>query len=136
MDPPPQSVGEYINPHHIDVEKWGVFSAGRVSSLTHVWRKYSTDWELLKSIHGYKLEFIYKPAQKYTCKEIQVNATENKFLEKEIATLLEKKVIQQVGHEEGEFVSNIFLREKKQPGKYRMILNLSDLNEFIVNKHF
>ena len=36
----------------------------------------------------------------------------------------------------GEFVSNIFLREKKDRGKFRMILNLKHLNKFVEKHHF
>jgi hypothetical protein len=43
-----------------------------------------------------------------------------------------KGVIQKA---EYEFISGIFLREKKD-GSYRMILNLKQSNEFIVYRHF
>ena len=36
----------------------------------------------------------------------------------------------------GEFISNIFLREKKEKGKYRLILNLKHLNKFTEKLHF
>ena len=36
----------------------------------------------------------------------------------------------------GEFVSNIFLREKREKGQYRMILNLKHLNKFVEKQHF
>ena len=48
--------------------------------------------------------------------------------EQEINKLLVKGVIQKAEHE---FISGIFLREKKD-GSYRMILNLKQSNEFIV----
>jgi hypothetical protein len=40
-------------------------------------------------------------------------------------------VLEQVEHVQGEFISNIFLRPKKEIGRYRMILNLKELNEFV-----
>ena len=46
-----------------------------------------------------------------------------------------KKVVKVATHSEGEFISTIFLRPKKTGG-YRMILTLTELNKFIVYKHF
>ena len=39
-------------------------------------------------------------------------------------------------HSQGEFVSSLFLRLKKNGVDYRMILNLKELNKFIVYRHF
>jgi hypothetical protein len=50
--------------------------------------------------------------------------------------LLQKAVLQRVQHVDGEFISNVFLRPKKEAGKYRMILNLKTLNEFVEYHHF
>ena len=41
-----------------------------------------------------------------------------------------------VEHVPGEFVSNIFLREKREKVKYRMILNLKHLNKYVDKIHF
>ena len=49
--------------------------------------------------------------------------------------LLTKGVIRQVKHCRGEYVSNIFVRPKKD-STYRMILNLKRLNESVVYHHF
>ena len=46
-----------------------------------------------------------------------------------------KRIIVKSSHEEGEFISNIFLRPKKD-GSFRMILNLKDLNTFVRFHHF
>ena len=53
-----------------------------------------------------------------------------------MSKLLTKKVIKMVPSVTGEFVSSVFLREKKEKGKYRLILDLTDLNKFVVKKHF
>ena len=57
-------------------------------------------------------------------------------LKGEIVKLEEKEVIYKVDHTEGEFISNVFLREKKEPGKYRMILNMTALNDFVTYRKF
>lgn len=45
---------------------------------------------------------------------------------------LHKKIVEETIHEEGEFLSNIFLRKKRETGKYRVILNMKKLNEEFV----
>jgi hypothetical protein len=56
-------------------------------------------------------------------------------MEYHIADFLERGIIVISDHEEGEFISNVFLREKKD-GSFRMILNLKDFNQFIPYHHF
>ena len=57
-------------------------------------------------------------------------------MDSEIVRLLNKGVIVESTHSQGEFVSSIFLRLKKNGVDYRMILNLKELNKFIVYRHF
>lgn len=45
-------------------------------------------------------------------------------------------MIQKVNHTEGEILSNIFTREKKEKGQYRLIVNLKTLNSIIPNEKF
>ena len=56
-------------------------------------------------------------------------------MENQIRDFLERGIIKVSNHEEEEFISNIFLREKKD-GSFRMILNLKDLNQFTPYHHF
>ena len=57
------------------------------------------------------------------------------ILDSEIAKLLAKGVIVPCHHEPHEFISPIFLRDKKD-GKHRMILNLKNLNKEMEYTHF
>ena len=53
----------------------------------------------------------------------------------EIRSLLDKGVIKHVTHCKDEFISNVFVRPKRD-GKFRMILNLCGLNEAVVYHKF
>ncbi|XP_061187368.1 uncharacterized protein LOC133195519 [Saccostrea echinata] len=58
------------------------------------------------------------------------------IIDREINDLLEKNIIEPVtNYEEGEFISNIFMRPKKN-GKFRVILNLKQLNDCVEYHHF
>ena len=84
------------------------------------------------------LEFIdgVPPVQETDYKIIQLNDAESAILDSEIVKLLNKGVVVESTHSPGEFVSSIFLRLKKNGVDYRMILNLKELNKFIVYRHF
>ena len=83
---------------------------------------------------GVKLDFCEHPAQQQTPSQI-CNRKEIAITQKEVTKLLDKGVIVVSSHEPDEFISNIFLRREKD-GSYRMILNLKELNEFVVYHHF
>ena len=53
----------------------------------------------------------------------------------EIEKLGEKQAIQKVNNIQGQIVSNIFVKEKKD-GTYRMILNLREMNKMLEKTHF
>ena len=52
-----------------------------------------------------------------------------------LTKLLHKGVIRQIPVLEVKFVSSIFVRPKRD-GSYRLILNLRDLNHYVVTHHF
>lgn len=56
-------------------------------------------------------------------------------LDQQIQNLLSRGIIIESHHESTEFISPVFLREKKN-GSFRMILNLKEFNRFIVYHHF
>ena len=49
--------------------------------------------------------------------------------------MLREQIIRETTHESTEFVSEIFI-VKKSDGGVRLILNLKELNEFVVYEHF
>ena len=131
-----EEVGKCEDLPCIDIGKYKVFKAGRLTECYQVWRRLTSDHKLLSAIRGYRIEFLEMPEQVRPEKEIRFTEVEREFVRTEIGKLLEKEVLEVVEHEEGEYISNVFLREKKEPGKYRMILNLKKLNKTIEHQHF
>ena len=70
-----------------------------------------------------------------TPRPIKFSSQETANVNAQISKFLEKGIIVESSHEEEEFISNVFLRPKKD-GSYRMILNLKDLNTFFPFHHF
>jgi len=102
------------------------------------WKDITDDPEVLDWVEHCHLEFIdgVPPVQETDYKVIQFNDAEAAIIESEIVQLLNKGVIVESPHSQGEFVSSIFVRLKKNGVDYRMILNLKELNKFIVYRLF
>ena len=111
------------------------FKAGQIKHFTDSWEKLTSDPWILEAIQGVNIEFTSPPYQSYIPKEPTLGNTEANAVDNELLKLLAKGVIKKSQHEDGEFISNIFLRLKPN-GTYRLILNLKHLNEFVEYHHF
>ena len=121
----------------IKVDRWGpTYEAGRVSQSVQEWAKITSDANILRDLRSLKLNFIEIPTQDRPLPEFRFSQREREKVRGEIETLVSKKVLVPVEYMAGKFISNIFLREKKEKGKYRMILNPKHLNKFTEKKHF
>ena len=69
------------------------------------------------------------------CHNIPITKPEKQIISDEIQKLLQKKVIYLCMREEGDFMSSIFTREKRD-SSYRMILNLKQLSKHTEYEHF
>ena len=67
--------------------------------------------------------------------KLSFNPCEIAFLYSEIERLLSMGVIVKSEPEQGQFLSNVFLRPKKN-GSFRLILNLRELNKNVTYRHF
>ena len=112
------------------------FKAGSLAYHYHEWTNFTSDANILNLVKGVDLEFIDTPAQNHVPRELHFNKAESKFLDDKIQELLTKNVITECGHDSVEFISPIFLRPKKEKNSFRIILDLSDLNETIKYHHF
>ena len=84
---------------------------------------------------GCKIEFTQLMPFQLRKPRPAIRSTHSVTMKNQIRDFLERGIIKVSDHEEGKFISNIFLREKKD-GSFRMILNLKDLNQFIPYHHF
>ena len=101
------------------------FKAGAIAKHLEAWRELTSDYTLLKIVKGMEIDFIQEPEQFRPKFQIKFSPEEHKVIQSELASLLQKGVIELARHEKGEVISNIFTREKKDSGKHRVILNLS-----------
>jgi hypothetical protein len=121
-----------VNICNIEIEN---FQAGKIKHHLQNWKKLTNDCNILNIVTGYKLEFYSIPVQIFEPKALKFDEMETKLVNTEIERLLKSKVIKTCSRENGDFVSNIFGRPKKD-GSVRLILNLKQLNEKIVYRHF
>ena len=84
---------------------------------------------------GCKIEFEEVPTQLRPPKVFSCSRNESDVIDTEIQKLVNKGVIAKTHHEDGEFISPIFTRPKKN-GTHRVILNLEKLNKSVVYHHF
>jgi hypothetical protein len=112
------------------------FEGGKIRFFREAWTAITTDRWIHDLVLGYKIEFESVPSQDRPPRPINFSEKEKSFLNSEVEKLLDKNVIEPVcDTTDKDFVSNIFLRPKKD-GTYRLILNLSVLNQFIEYNHF
>ena len=104
--------------------------AGRTKLFLENWRKLTRDQNILGTVMGWKIPFVRKPFQKNPPKQYSMGKTTSKIVSKEIASMLGKGAIKVVPDCKNQFISNIFVREKKDGG-HRPIINLKQLNAFI-----
>ena len=99
------------------------------------WENLTSDEQILQNAEGARLEFDSKPFQGSVPRPYVCNAEQTAVIDKEVSELIKKDVVVQVALSNDLFVSNVFLRPKPD-GKWRLIIDLSDLNVFVTKHHF
>ena len=97
----------------------------------------TSDKVILDMVKGCHITFTHNqfPLQLRPPQSIKFTDWESRLTDEEIHTLLQKSVIEEAYHSYGEFVSNVFLRPKKD-GRFIMILNLRNLNSHVEYNKF
>ena len=104
------------------------FSAGQLATHVSYWSKLTSDNVMLTQILGCKIEFENEPSQTDWPKPYYFPSQKRERIDSEIQKLLQKGVIVPTVKQTGQFVSNIFTKEKKD-GTLRIILDLTELKK-------
>lgn len=108
---------------------------GRLKNFVQKWKAITNDPWVLKAVTGFEMEFTSVPFQTKEPRELNFNEKQEKIVLEETENMLRKGAIVEIGEEERGFVSTLFLVEKKQKG-WRSVINLRDLNFYVVYRHF
>ena len=100
------------------------------------WESLTNDPFILDAIKDHHIEFEAEyPTQTVQPNKISFSAAEILTIDAEIAKLVTREVLQVTNRVPDGFISNIFIRPKKD-GAFRMILNLKPLSKFVDYHHF
>ena len=107
---------------------------GRIARFAQEWSQLTQDpWILATVCRGFELEFLSYPYQSHIPSNAVMSCQQKELCDQEIVSLLRKgATIKAVGPG---FISSIFLIPKKTGG-HRPIINLKNLNKFLVDHPF
>ena len=109
--------------------------AGNVANHLDNWGKLTSDRWVLDNIKGVRIPFISQPIQERPPHTLRMSDSETMQMSVEIQSLLRKKVIEPTLPSANQWISNVFLRPKPN-GKFRLILDLTNLNKLVTYNHF
>ena len=113
------------------------FKAGGVRHNLEFWLKHCHDPAIIGHVSGLKIPTNCAIVQRHFPREIKFSDSDHIVMQGEIASMVKQGIIEPVNNraEDGEYISNIFMRPKKDGG-LRIILNLRNFNEFVEKSHF
>ena len=109
------------------------FKAGRLQEHYSCWEQLTSDPNILHIANGYSIEFHTQPYQSKIPKQFESDKTTK--INREVRNMCNKGIIEKIPDNQARFVSNIFTRPKSD-NTLRIILDLTELNEFVTYKHF
>ena len=94
---------------------------GRNQHFLGKWKQLTHEPSILNAVTGYKTDFLLTPVQFTIPRTINFSAQESVNVNAQISKFLEKRILVKSSLEKVEFMSNIFLRPKKD-GSFHTIL--------------
>ena len=109
---------------------------GRVTLFLKNWEKVTRDpWVLSVVKNGYQIEWVQKPVQLRPPVQPTFNRELNALVDLEVTEMLAKGAIVTAQPVPGQYISTLFLVEKKGGGS-RPVINLKRLNHLVKYEHF
>ena len=133
----PKPFGSWVHPLVRKTLDWVNIESpvgGRLKFFSRQWRRITSDPAILEMVDGWEINFHSKP-QHSVARQANMSVAERGAVDQEIESMLKKGAIAEASSEQGQVLSGIFLREKKD-GSSRPILNLKSLNNHIPYMHF
>ena len=90
----------------------------------------TSDVWILNTVQGLTVDFVNVPHQSNPRITPSFGPEKDKIIQKEVDSLLAKGAVHEVEPVDGQFISTIFLVDKKTGGK-RPVINLKYLNQFV-----
>ena len=110
------------------------FAAGQIQHCLPQWQEITHEEEMLKMVVGVDIQLLNEPPSGQI-HQAHFSREQSQAIDAEIEELLRKGVIVPCNHTEGEFISPIFIRPKKD-NRVRVIMNLKKFNVNVENFHF
>ena len=108
--------------------------AGRLKFFQENWKLITSDLAILEIVRGWRLPIIGRPFQEP--KQIPMSEVKREVVDKEIQSMIQKGALREVQPVEGQYLSTIFVRPKREMNKFRPIINLKQLNTHMPYRHF
>ena len=101
-----------------------IFKAGSLRAKINIWKRLTSDPEILDTLTRVSLSFQEPPFQDRLSHEIKFSGDEEKLVAQELQKFLDQGIIEFSELRQGDYVFNLFARPKKSPVEIRLILNL------------
>lgn len=110
-------------------------NAGRLRHFLDQWRKITSNKTILSWVAGYQVPLSKLPPSPQTFSSQKFSASEAKAISSAINDMLLAGIINRCLPTPCQFLSRIFLVNKSN-GEKRFILNLKQLNKYVLAPHF
>ena len=104
-------------------------------SFLENWKRITRDQVILGMVKGWEIPLLDTPIEGKIPHGIKMNSLENRAMNLEVESMLEKGAIRVAIPKPDQFLSNVFVTPKGED-QFRPIINLKKLNQYIPYHHF